>query len=434
MLFVKTERYGNNNRKIVSIFFIVILSFLVVELDAEQVSIKNANELVGVNTENANIRTLLGNVHIQQKNVDVYSEKATQNINSNIFHLSGKARLTQNDIVLKADDITYDGNTGIAVGKGNISIIDKTRRIIYGNNATYDTKIMQAHFTNDVVLQDSQQTLTAIQLVYNRKEQQTIAIDSVCVINTARNRILHCDTLIDDAVRKTQQAVGNVALSLLDSSDVNKIDTTLLFATLLLNDVTGKIYYAYEDVYIQNATMKALADTLIYDENMDTLSMRAKNRSVQVMLNDWTSIIADRMFLKLDSMRLRNTVAIGNALTAFIDSLRPEKVNQLVGDTIYFYTDNDTLQKIESIGTAKAISFITKEQQPDGLLTLSANKIFIDCEENKPSMITATAPEPGKYIPEPLVYGKEKDFYFRTDFLNVPEIMKERFNKTKPTQ
>jgi len=91
--------------------------------------------------------------------------------------------------------------------------------------------------------------------------------------------------------------------------------------------------------------------------------------------------------------------------------MNTSRIDQLSGNEIIFYMNNDTLSKIESIGGAKAIFFNNNSDDADGLFESTAEKIIIQLKDGQANTITLIKEVPGKYHPEQFVSGKEIDFY-----------------------
>ncbi|GAB3336374.1 hypothetical protein GCM10027299_46350 [Larkinella ripae] len=161
------------------------------------VLLKRSDQLEGLQVGTEEIRKLTGNVHLQHKNMQMYCDRAIQNLTTNVIEAYGNVRMTQGDtlsvkgdtvfyygtsrqanvtgrtVVLKDRKMTlttrkleYDMANGIAHYPVNGRIVDR-ENILTSREGYYDTRTKLFTFRENVKLLNPQYTLTADSLLYN---------------------------------------------------------------------------------------------------------------------------------------------------------------------------------------------------------------------------------------------------------------------------
>jgi lipopolysaccharide export system protein LptA len=407
-------------------YYIIVLFLNSAIANAQPIILKNANELVGEHTEITNQRTLLGNVILQQKNVVVNSNTAIQYINANRFLLDGNVIITQDSLTLKSESIFYDGNTYIATSDKKVTITDGTKKLI-GDRGNYSTQTLIANFYGNVKLEDDSLIVYANNITYNRKTTESIAWGNVVVKSKNDNVFALADTIFHTYNTNLTLAKSNSILLQIDTNEDLTLDTLTIKSDSILAKRNDDLYYFYENVEIIRSNLKAVSQQGVYDNTNEKITLFNPNQNTSsIVWLDSTQLHADSIEVKLNNNKLntihsyRNCIAISQNDTNNIN-----RIDQLAGNEIILYIENDTLKKIESIQNAKSLFFSNSNSEPDGVVESTAEKITIFIKENKTDEVHYENSIPSKYHPEPYVYGKERNFY-------LPNFRKEDTKPTKP--
>ncbi|WP_111628321.1 OstA-like protein [Larkinella arboricola] len=338
------------------------------------VILKRADQLEGLQSGTEEIRKLIGNVQLQQKNVLMYCDLAIQNLSTNVIEAYGNVRMTQGDtlsvrgdtmfyyggtrqakvtgrtVVLKDRKMTlttrrldYDLNTGIAYYPVKGRIVDR-ENILTSREGYYDTRTKLFTFRQDVRLVNPKYTLTADSLLYNSlskiatfqgptkivsKEGTLIAKDgdynTVSRLSNFQRRAtietekytLTGDTLFGNNASDFYTARGNVVL-------VSKNDRTTL---------TGDFGRYNRKAGVARMTGHALVKSIT---KADTLFMRADTLWSFELPNPKLvkgSKTADSTYRRL--IGHKNVQVFKNDLQSKCDSI----VYETVDSTIYFFRD-----------------------------------------------------------------------------------------------
>jgi len=194
---------------------------------------------------------------------------------------------------------------------------------------------------------------------------------------------------------------------------------------------TQSIYIvADEQIILYNAIGKSFSDLEIVEDvnTVEEANTVKKTFEQAIVWLDSTQLHSDSIVVQLEGNRLKNIHSFGNSIAiSQRDTVHLARIDQLAGDEIILYIENDTLRKIESIGNAKSVFFPDDNDVPDGVFEATSEKVIIEIEDGKAENIYLIKQVPGKYHPEPLVYGIEKNFYLpefkkSTDIPIKPEI------------
>jgi lipopolysaccharide export system protein LptA len=421
-----------NKQMIIYLIFVYCLLFFCGRneklIAADPVLLKNADELIGEQLGNMNVRRLLGNVILQQKNVVVHCNSAIQYLNENKFVLKGNVVITQDSLILRSNSIIYDGNKYLATADSVVDITDGKTKLI-GDRGTYSTRELIANFYNNVKLEDDTIIVLANNIIYNRKTSDSKAIGNVIVKSKEKNVILMSDTLDNLPNKQLIVASGNPLLFQIDtifsndSNSIEKFDTLTIKSDRMVANRSKKIdkdielsdrYDFQGNVELIRANVKGKSDFASYfvDDEKIIMNCIRENKTQVIIWLDSTQLNSDSVSVKLHNNKLEKLYAFGNAIAlSSSDTIRIDRIDQLSGDEIIINVDKDTVRTIESIGSAKGVFFSNNNQEPDGVITNEAEKILITMEDGKADKIYFSNQIVGAYTPEPIVFGKEYDYY-----------------------
>ena len=399
---------------------IVIILFFAFNLQAEPILLKNADELIGLQTESTNQRTLLGNVVLQQKNVIVKSHQAIQYINANNFLLNGNVIITQDSLILKSETIFYNGNSFTATSDKRVDLSDGKKKLI-GDKGKYSTQTMIANFYDNVKLEDDSLIVYADDITYNRKTSESFAYKNVVIKSKHQNIFAQADTIFNYAINNSTFAKSNPVLFQIDTNKELSSDTLILFDTLTIksDSILAKrdenIYYFYDNVEIVRNDLKAIAQQGVYYKDAEKIILYNPDLELKthsIIWLDSTQLHADSIEINLKENKLHTIHAYKNCIhISYTDTLNSFRIDQLAGNEIIIYIRNDSLDKIESIENAKSVFYTNSNTEPDGVVESTAEKITIYLRNGEVDEVLYIKSVPGKYHPEPFVTGKEKEFY-----------------------
>ncbi|MFM7767228.1 MAG: OstA-like protein, partial [Bacteroidota bacterium] len=143
----------------------------------------NADLFQGDESIGKGVSLLKGNVTFKHRGALMYCDSAYLYQESNSLDAFGKVRIVQGDTLrLNGDTLRYDGNSGLAVITGKVTLVDRKMNLS-SSKLTYDMPADKAFYLDKGVLKDNENTLTSIRGFYLAKESKVFFSDSVLLVN-----------------------------------------------------------------------------------------------------------------------------------------------------------------------------------------------------------------------------------------------------------
>ncbi|MFC2131169.1 OstA-like protein [Bacteroidota bacterium] len=430
------------------IFFLVANIFVSQEKSKEPMKLLNSDVMENIGGQ---VREYRGNVRLQHGNVFSYSDVALQYLLSNKVEFRGNVIIKQNDMTLKSPEIIYDGNTGIAKADKNIIIIDsnvtvKAKKGVYNTNnyiadfegdvaitdesvtitsqkAKYNRRTLESDAFGNVVVDDDSVTIFSDILHYNRKSKESKNFGNVVIKGKFNNVYLTGDTLMNYPAKKYTFATGEPILFQIDTVPEN---TTLRFDTLSISADSMEAVRGEETD--TPGTGKPGIEKYIFNGNVEIVRGNVFARSKKavffksnelfflegnpVVWYDSTQLHADSIIIHIPDNQLEMIHSFGNALAVSRDdTLNPVRKNQIIGYSIKIFFQDKKINKIESIGDAKSLYYMSSEKGNDGVNSTSCDTIYIYFKDDKPLDLVWLGAVEGKYFPENLVWDKVEEYF-----------------------
>lgn len=392
------------------LFFAIFNLFLLTLLAGEPIILEYSDSLIGEQDSTINVRKLFGNVRLRQRNVTLNCNEAIQYIGLNKYDLIGNVIIRQNTLILKSPEITYNGNTYIAEAKNGIKITDKETKLT-ANYGTYNTRTLIADFSGNVVIEDDSTIIYTDNVQHNRNNRQSNAWGNVLIIGKYTNAKLIGDSIINIPLANFTEVFGNPKLLQIDTAGKNEQYDTLFISSnrmQAIRDIDNERYIAFGNVQVIRNNLQAKAENAIYFKDKGKILLE----NSPILWYDSTQLFADTIIVYLEQNKLSKIEAISKAFSVSSrDTINENRKDQLSGKLIEILFEKDTLKKINTIGDARSLYFISTDGQPDGLISVGADKITIEISENKAENIIMINNIPGEYFPEPLIENQEKNYY-----------------------
>lgn len=371
--------------------------------------LEHADSLVGRGASETEERAFLGHVRFRQGNVTVQADKAVQYLTSNRVDLVGRVRVTQGSLVIEAPAITYDGATTIAVARNGVLVRDGARTV-RSSTARYSATTHMVRFGGNVRLQDDSIRLVADSLDYDRNTDRRVAWGHVAMANHDGSSWLLGDSAVQDVRQRATTVDGNARIWQHKDGDSVFVQANRLVSESLPADGerdTQEALVAIGDVRIVRGTLAARADSLLYSEAAGMMHLHRD----PVVWSDSSMLRANAITILAQKRKVRTIAGIGDAfMTSRSDTLRPDRFDQLRGDSIIFLIDQDTVRTVQAVGNTQSLYFGSDDGEPQGLAQFASDTTTILFEQGTPDDVIWLGGIRGEHHPESVVAGRPSTY------------------------
>lgn len=430
---------SHNTIRISPKIIILLLSFLAVQLigwnlDAQaqnQVNILQADSIQGGQYEGERVQKILGDVHLQSENMEMYCDSAYQFVNKNEIRAFGNIQINTETEKIWADTLRYYTNIDFSQLRGRV-IIEADSTTLFGNSVDYRFTTKVANFLDEIRLEDQRGTLVADSGFYYREPDsakfygkvqlsdslQYLEGDSLFSNRETKYYELYGDILGDDRennsmIKGQYLEADSTGRRLLkgdawlksfqqDTADTTQADTTHIRAKTILSKEqrtptdTTTIVFGYDSVRIWSPSFSSVSDTSKYTDSTETFEL-------------WSNAKSWHKQVQLSGPYIRAKIMNGD-IDSLISHPRPfsvqqdtsiDRLNQITGDTLHADFNDGSLSEIYVFGNSKLLRFTKNDQdEPDGAVDLSAPNIRIFFEDGELARMKAIGAVNGSYLPE----------------------------------
>lgn len=379
--------------------FLITFSFSIFNIHSQTRLQYKADELSGTETEQGPIREYIGNVEIIQDDIRITCNYARQIISTNIAVLKGNVIVHQGNMIMKSDEMNYDGNLKIAKSIRLLEIIDDGT-YLRANRGTYYVNEKKADFIGNVLIENDTTVIVSDQLIFYRETDISLAKGNANIKSKTESVYLIGD-IIENYPQKSYSIIkGNTNLFQVDTIlEKNKI----IYDTLKIICDTIESYRNNPELYLFKNNVKIKRNGIFAQSNFARL-----NKTENIILFKEKPMVwygefqlyADSILVKTSNKNLEYIKAYNNALSVNKDSLYENRYNQISGNNIEISFINGKLSKINSIGNSQSLYFINNEEKPEGADRKNTDNIEIIFNDGEAENIFWIGKTSGFYIPE----------------------------------
>ncbi len=418
-------RYRRSLR-ILMIAALAVISASAVPLRAqeqeEKIHIDHADSLVGLEINGEKARMLVGHVQFSQGKTIVTCRQATQYLAKNIVTLEGEVEVRDDSVRMVGQRGTYDANTKVAEAFERVLLQDSvtTLRARY---AKYWVDKKVAYFSDHVVVEDTGSVTTAEELTYDRREQRTVAIGHVKIVNPSNGITIRGNHFENIRPEKYSRMTIDPSVTQIDTGSGGKKDTLTITALVLESwqDSLPRMI-ATDSVQVVRGDMAAKAGYGLFLTKEDSITLE---RSPIVWYisgqHDENQVSGDTITLRLEKRKLKNVYVRGRAVAiSRADSAYAGRFNQMTGREMILSFRDDRIERIDVITTATSLYYLFEEGKGSGANRISGDRIVMTFLDGKMDKITTSSGVEGAFYPEKMIRGKEsgynlEGFNWRTD-------------------
>ncbi|MDB5226421.1 MAG: OstA family protein [Bacteroidota bacterium] len=335
------------------------------------------------------------------------------------YHQSSDA-VFYGDVVLKdpnrtiyADSLRYNTDKEIAYFITKTKIIDKDSNIIETNSGYYDTKKEKAFFGDNAIIHKDDSYVKATSIDYDNDTKQAVAQGNVVYSDSSERTTILSNYIYSNEDSSTVKAFKD---PLMMSVSEDEKDTLYLSADTLLTfklpvttwtiatDSTGKmdsiektdsikIVKAYYHMKLIQGEVSATADSLFYSEKDSTFKLYNN----PIMWMDSTQITGDSIYLYTKNKEI-NKIDIFN--NAFIVNMQDSTIfNQTKGKFMQAFIEDKKMTKVDVDGNAESIYYIKDDDAYTGANKSTSGYITVSFEEGDVNRIKLTGTPEAEFTP-----------------------------------
>lgn len=399
------------------------------------------NTLEGNRENGRNIRKVIGNVVMTQDNVRITCDIAIQDVDRNEAELIGNVVATQDTIIIKTQRAYYYGNKKYSLSKSPISLFDG-HVTLTAKTGYYYFDEDKAVFTENVKLVDSINTMISKNLVYFNNDDKAIATGNVSitdgeviifadslnhlrnekitdaffnikVIDKKNNSVITGRELINYGLKNHTIIKGSPVFTQIDTSKNGEIDTLYIFAKIMESyDDSSKRFLARDSVKIIRRNFYSISNYAVMFRNEDKIFTfkNEKDETPPIMWYEESQLVGDSIYVFLKNNTIDFIKINRNAFILSQQKDYPNRFNQISGDSIYLYFIDDELKKTEVYSNVLSIYYLFEDDEANGLLKSSSERARLFFENKKVTDVKLYGSILSEYHPENLIKGKELEF------------------------
>jgi hypothetical protein len=164
---------------------------------------------------------------------------------------------------------------------------------------------------------------------------------------------------------------------------------------------------AIDSVEIVRANLAATAGRAEFFTQRDSILLRVS----PVVWYQQTQVSGDSIDVTMKKRKLHQVTVTGQAFAlSESDSLRPDRFDQMTGETLIMQFADQGLERIDVHDRAISLYHLYEDSSANGLNKTSGDHIVMLFDEGKVKSISVLGGVEGQYFPEKMVEGKEAGF------------------------
>ncbi len=334
------------------------------------------------------------NVFVTNAKYNIESKELTYNIKTKVVKILDQSTIISDNSTIHSKNGTYDSKTGNAVFTSRTTVETEDQTII-GNKLTYNEQTGNATATGDVVVIDvkNETVLNADKVDYNKKTGNGKATNHVKIEKENGKNILYANEAIYNKLNGYVKTTGNVVI--IDTEQKSTLRAGIVEfnenSSFMLATVNPKLITLTEtdSLFLRADTMMNIR---IRDEKkLSKININPQKKEKPIMV--YNLLYADSTFKTLEDEDDKKIIIANVKVKIYSDSMQGvcdsliynqndssfklyknpivwSKNQQSNADTIFIYTENNKLKKLQLINNAFLLSltgFETYYDQVSGI-------------------------------------------------------------------
>lgn len=399
------------------------------------VQVMEADSIVGGTVDGAAVQRILGNVHLQTEDMDMYADSAYKFDSRNLVRAFGNIEIDTQQENIFADTLTYYTDIDFSELRGRV-IIESDSTTLFGNSVDYRFSNRVAHFRDEIRLEDKQGILRAnsgfyfreadsatfrgqVQLrdslqyiegdslfsnrqreyyelhgsVYaNDPENETMLKGDYLEADSTGRRLIEGNAWLKNYRQDTTATQSDTLQPIATDSSITAPPDSARSDTLIAEPVTQAEadtthIQARRILSLRNRmptdttnTIKAFENVRIWSRDFSSVSDTAQYESAAQTFELWSNAKAwheqiqlsgPYIWVKLAGGDIRRLISHPNPFIVQQDTAI-NRLNQIKGDTLNAQFQDGQLDLMRVFRNSHLLRFTQKDGQPDGALDLRA--------------------------------------------------------------
>jgi len=380
----------------------------------DTVVLDHADSLVGMVIGGEEARELVGNVQFTQGSVVLNCSRAIQYLKSNKVYFEGMVQVRDDSVRMVGQRALYFPATRTVEAFDRVLLEDRTTTL-QSRYGTYSASDRRAYFRDNVIVADTSMVLTAGVVRYDREAQVLVADSNVRIEDQAQGIVTFSDHFENDKPRHYSKWTGNPrVLQARGGAGGGAEAETLTVSgnTIESSGDTLRRLVVTDSVRIFREGLAGTAGMMVFYPGRDSIALyRSPYLWYGSEEDGENQISGDSVTMVLRDRTPERVRVMGNAVTAS-ETVPPVpgRYDQLAGQEIILYFDSTKIREIEVRRTAISVYYLFEKGVPNGLNRSSGNSIRILFSEGRAHSISLAENVEGRYVPEKLLRGNEKEY------------------------
>lgn len=355
---------------------------------------------------------LIGNVILNRDSTNIYTPRAYYYGENQSTYTDTNVILQDGPVQLAAESGYYFSDIELAEFYGNVKLID-TVNTLYSDKLIYYNNTDSAIAVDNVTITDKKSSIQADSLIHIRKRNYSLAFGNVRIDNPENNIVITGQNLEDFGDRNLSMVMGDAVLTKIDTSENREPDTLIILSASMesYDDSTSKLV-ARDSVRIIRGEFSSLNEYSIYykqEERIFTYKDEWDERPPLLWYEE-SQLLGDTINIYLKDEQLNLIDIRNNALVLSVIEGYQNRYDQISGDSIKMYFDNQELARTEVFGNVLSIYYIFEDEVANGVLKSSSENAKLYFADNEISNVRLFGSVKSEYHPEDLIKGKEMEF------------------------
>jgi lipopolysaccharide export system protein LptA len=386
------------------------------------VVLDRADSLVGLEIGGEPARELVGNVQFTQGTMVLNCSRAIQYLRSNKVFFEGMVQARDDSVRLVGQRAVYYSETRTIEAFDRV-LLEEGTTTLQARYGKYSAADKRAWFSGNVVVADTSTVLTAGKLTYDRDKGTMSADSNVRIEDLKSHAVTTSDHFENDRTKKYSRWTGNPRLVQSEGGpDAGPETLRVSGVTMESFGDTARRLVVTDSVRFLRDGLAGSAGLAVFHSGSDSIALyREPYLWYEEAERGENQVSGDSVIMKMRKGKAERVRVMGGAMAVSeADSVLGGRYNQLSGQEIIMYFEENRLGRIDVNTTATSLYYLFEEGLPNGLNRSSGDRVSIRFRDGTIDSITLTENVEGKYVPERMVKGKEADynlpgFRWRTD-------------------